>query len=132
MKRVRRQDTGPELTVRRVLHGLGYRFRLHRRDLPGTPDIVFPRRQKAIFVHGCFWHRHHQCSAASTPKTRTDYWFAKFEDNVARDLRKTSELESAGWNVYVVWGCETKDTTSLAKQLEAFLEDPAPTTVSAS
>lgn len=121
MARVGPKDTTPELVVRRLLHRLGYRFRLHWRELPGTPDIVFPKRRKVIFVHGCFWHRHPGCREASTPKTRVDFWTRKFDANVARDARKTSALEAKGWEVNVVWSCETRHTEILAGQLSSFL-----------
>lgn len=121
MARVGPKDTTPEFVVRRLLHRLGYRFLLHRRDLPGTPDIVFPRRKKVIFVHGCFWHRHPGCRAASTPKTRVDFWARKFYENVARDARKTEALEAEGWGVAVVWSCETRNVEILALNLSAFL-----------
>jgi DNA mismatch endonuclease, patch repair protein len=113
MRRVRQRDTDPELVVRRVAHALGYRFRLHRRDLPGTPDIVFPKYRVALFVHGCFWHRHNGCVRATTPKTRRDYWLPKFEANVERDRRKAMALTEAGWRVAVLWECETLDKRAL-------------------
>lgn len=96
MRSVRQKDTGPELIVRKTLHNLGLRFRLHRKELPGTPDIILPKYSTAIFVHGCFWHRHPGCKLASTPKTRQDYWIPKFEANIERDARKLSELQAAG------------------------------------
>jgi len=108
MGRVRQAHTKPEVTVRRALHAKGYRFRLHRRDLPGSPDIVLPRHRMVIFVHGCFWHRHPGCRGASTPKTNSEYWVKKFIANVARDERTAEELVEAGWRVVVVWECETK------------------------
>ena len=121
MARVGPKDTTPELAIRRLLHRLGYRFQLHRHDLPGTPDIVFQGRRKVIFVHGCFWHRHPGCKAASTPKTRVDFWAQKFHENVARDARKTKTLEAEGWGVAIVWSCETKNIEPLASKLSAFL-----------
>jgi DNA mismatch endonuclease (patch repair protein) len=96
MRAVRRADTGPERSVRKILHRLGFRFRLHRKYLPGTPDIVLPRHRTAIMVHGCFWHRHPGCSKATTPKTRIDFWEDKFRANVARDQRNTHSLEAVG------------------------------------
>lgn len=123
MSRIGPKDSKPEMIVRRLLHRLGYRYKLHRRDLPGTPDIVFPRRRIAIFVHGCFWHRHPGCEAASSPKTRKDFWSRKFEANVARDVRKVGELEADGWTVAIIWSCETKGTAGLASRLIDFLEE---------
>jgi DNA mismatch endonuclease (patch repair protein) len=109
MRAVGRTNTKPELIVRRVLHAMGLRFRLHRKDLPGTPDIVLPRHRTVIFVHGCFWHRHEGCSKASTPKTRPEFWNTKFEQNVRRDQRNVQALVSRGWDVVTVWECEVKD-----------------------
>lgn len=117
MRAVRREDTAPEVVVRRILHALGLRFRLHRKDLPGTPDIVLVKRRTVIFVHGCFWHRHPGCSKATFPKTRQDFWRVKFEANVARDVAKSSALEAAGWTVLTVWECETRDQERLRARL---------------
>ena len=122
MRRVRSKDTTPELVVRRAAHSLGYRFRLHRRDLPGTPDLTFPRLRKTIFVHGCFWHRHPGCSRTTTPATRADYWREKFEQNVARDRRNVAMLRALGWDVLVVWECETFDRVALLGTLSRFLD----------
>lgn len=108
MSRIRSKDTKPELVVRRALHALGYRFRLHAKELPGKPDIVFRARRKAIFVHGCFWHRHPGCRIASEPKSRQDYWEAKFARNVERDRYNLSALKTDGWRVLVVWECQTR------------------------
>ncbi len=121
MGRIGPQDTKPEMIVRRLLHSLGYRYRLHRRDLPGTPDIVFPSRRQVIFVHGCFWHRHPGCKAASTPKTRTTFWTDKFETNVARDRRTINELAAVGWRSEVIWSCQIKNIPQLTAKLETFL-----------
>lgn len=121
MARIRGKDSKPEMTVRRVAHALGFRFRLHRRDLPGTPDLVFPRLQKVIFVHGCFWHRHPGCPRTTTPKTRAAYWADKFERNIERDLRKETALKALGWDVLIVWECETFDRDALARRLHGFL-----------
>ncbi|MBX6370464.1 MAG: DNA mismatch endonuclease Vsr [Rhodospirillales bacterium] len=121
MRRVRQRDTDPELVVRRVAHALGYRFRLHRRDLPGTPDLVFPKYRVALFVHGCFWHRHEGCPRATTPKSRRDYWLPKFAANVERDRRKAAALEAAGWRAVVVWECETADSSALKRRLPGLL-----------
>jgi len=109
MARVAQKGSQPEMVVRRALHGLGYRFRLHRRDLPGSPDLVLVRQRLAIFVHGCFWHRHPGCKHTTSPKTRAAFWEAKFAANIARDQRVTTTLQSLGWRVNVVWECETRD-----------------------
>lgn len=121
MRAVGQKHTAPEMTVRRMLHALGYRFRIHRRDLPGSPDIVLPKYKTAIFVHGCFWHRHPGCKKATTPKTRVPFWTEKFERNVLRDRQKETALREMGWQVLVVWECETKDTTALAMILSSAL-----------
>ncbi|MEQ7153838.1 very short patch repair endonuclease [Brevundimonas aurifodinae] len=123
MSRVRGKNTGPELAVRRLIHGLGYRFRLHRRDLPGTPDLVFPGRRRVIFVHGCFWHRHPDpgCRLARMPKSRQDYWGPKLEGNRVRDLRKEAALAEAGWDVMTIWECELRDMGSLENRIRTFL-----------
>jgi DNA mismatch endonuclease (patch repair protein) len=121
MARVRDKNSKPELAVRRLAHRLGYRFRLHVRNLPGTPDLVFPRFRKVIFVHGCFWHRHRGCGRTTTPKTRHAYWAEKFETNIQRDKTKKRQLEALGWKVLVVWECETFDLDALSRRLIAFL-----------
>ena len=108
MAAIRGKDTEPEMIVRRFLHGRGYRYRIHRKDLPGKPDVVLPRLKVCIFVHGCFWHRHPGCAFATTPSTRFDFWNEKFKKNVARDLANIDELEAAGWNVLIVWECQLK------------------------
>ena len=108
MSRVRGKDTKPELLVRQFLHANGYRFRLHRKDLPGRPDITLPRLRTVIFVHGCFWHRHGGCPYFVVPKTRTDFWMEKIGRNVANDERQQAELRAAGWRVLVVWECELR------------------------
>ncbi len=122
MARVKWKNSSPEMSVRSVAHRLGYRFRLHRRDLPGSPDLVFARSRKAIFVHGCFWHRHAGCVRTTTPKTRAAYWAQKFADNIKRDRRVGRQLRAAGWDVLVVWECQTFDRDSLATRLVAFFE----------
>ena len=122
MRRVRGKDTAPEHSVRRAAHALGYRFRLHRRDLPGTPDLTFPRLRKILFVHGCFWHRHEGCRRTTWPKTRAVYWRRKFEENVERDRRNVAELRALGWEVLVVWECETFDWEKLLALLSEFLD----------
>ena len=123
MSRIRGRDTKPELLVRRIAHGLGFRFRLHRRDLPGCPDIVFPKYRAVIQVHGCFWHRHPNCRFASSPKTRVEYWTKKFEGNVQRDRRNERALTDLGWRTMVIWECETKDTNAVAARIESFLRE---------
>jgi DNA mismatch endonuclease, patch repair protein len=119
MARVRGRDTKPEVTVRRALNAMGKRFRLFRRDLPGRPDIVLPRYRLALFVHGCFWHRHEGCRLSSTPKTRGEFWAEKFATNIARDARSVAELRALGWRVGVIWECETRrpDLTTLLARL---------------
>jgi len=119
MRAVRRKDTTPELRVRRLAHRLGLRFRLHRHDLPGTPDLVFPRRRIALFVHGCFWHRHPGCRYATTPATRREFWEAKFNANQARDRRQAEQLRSLGWQVVIIWECETRSLPTLEARLRA-------------
>ena len=120
MGRVRQKNTKPEIVVRSLAHQLGYRFRPHRRDLPGRPDLVFPKLKKVIFVHGCFWHRH-GCSKATTPKSNLAYWQPKFAENVERDKRAIAELLSLGWEPMVVWECETRDIDALSQSLSTFL-----------
>ncbi|PQA72348.1 very short patch repair endonuclease [Brucella oryzae] len=123
MGRIRSKDTNPEMIVRKALHGLGYRFRLQAKELPGRPDIVFRPRKKVIFVHGCFWHRHADCSRSTTPKTRTDFWEAKFLANQARDRRAQKEIEAMGWKYLVVWECETKSLEVLLRKLTGFIDE---------
>ena len=122
MSRIQSRDTKPEKTVRSILHGLGYRFRLHRKDLPGKPDIVLRRYNSVIFVHGCFWHRHKDCKNASIPKTKKTFWKEKFKANIERDIKVKNELKSNGWRVLVVWECELTDIESVEKELEKFLK----------
>ena len=124
MSRIHGKDTKPELVVRRLVHGLGYRFRLHRRELPGSPDLVFLSRRKVIFVHGCFWHRHPGCKKASTPSTRRSFWETKFDQNVERDIRKEVQLMELGWEVLLIWECETRDVVQLTATLRKFLGAP--------
>jgi len=121
MRRIRKRDTSPELTVRRIAHSLGYRFRLHRRDLPGTPDLVFPRLRKAILVHGCFWHQHEGCRLARQPKSRLEYWLPKLKRNQERDQIAAEELAALGWRSLVVWECETARTDALRGKVAHFL-----------
>ena len=125
MKRVKQRDTAPELIVRKVLFSSGYRYRIHRRDLPGSPDIVFPGRRKAIFVNGCFWHGHENCSRASLPKTRLEYWKDRILKNRERDARSIAALEKLGWVVDTIWECQTRDMTSLEERLTRFLDSGA-------
>ena len=106
MSRIRGKDTTPELVVRSALHRMGFRFRLHKKDLPGRPDIVLSRYRTAVFVHGCFWHRHPGCTKAYTPKSRIHFWQSKFDQNVKRDVAVKDQLERLGWNVVVVWECQ--------------------------
>lgn len=120
MKAVRTKDTGAEMIVRRLLHARGYRYRLHRRDLPGSPDIVFPRLRKVLFVHGCFWHGH-ECNKGRLPKSKLDYWRPKIEANKERDLRSIAALSELGWEVAVVWQCELRDESALMAKLNNFL-----------
>ena len=122
MRAVKRANTAPEIIVRQVLHALGLRFRLHRRDLPGSPDVVLPRFRTVIFVHGCFWHRHPDCRYTTTPKTRQEYWLPKFAANIERDLRKEAQLQALGWRVLLVWECETKQREELTLRLRRELK----------
>lgn len=121
MSAVKSKNTTPELVVRRLLHKAGYRFRLHRKDLPGQPDIVLPKYRTVIFVHGCFWHQHTECRAAARPVTRTDYWDAKLDRNKIRDAVNLSALQALGWTVIIVWECETKSESSLLQRLSLSL-----------
>lgn len=115
------KNTQPEIVVRKLVHALGFRFRLHRKNLPGCPDLVFPSKRKVIFVHGCFWHRHKGCKRATTPKTRTDFWLKKFESNTSRDQRNLDVLSEAGWGTLVIWECSLKDIDRTADILRRFL-----------
>ena len=126
MALVRGKDTKPELVVRRLAHALGYRFRLHRKDLPGKPDLVFPSRRAVVFVHGCFWHRHPDpdCKLARLPKTRTEFWVPKLEGNRQRDERNVAALEAAGWRVLTVWECQLRDVDALGERMRDFLGPP--------
>ncbi len=121
MRKIKSKDTTPEMTVRRLLHSMGHRYRLHRKELPGKPDIVFISKKKAIFVHGCFWHRHRGCKWTTTPKTRVFFWKNKFESNIERDRKAVEDLEASGWDVLIVWQCQTGDVESLKETLQGFL-----------
>jgi len=123
MAGIRSRDTAPELKVRRIAHRMGLRFRLHRKDLPGRPDLVFPKHRLAVFVHGCFWHRHQGCPRASTPKTRTAFWNAKLAANVTRDVRHEASLKALGWRVLVIWECEAGHRTTVERKLAALCRD---------
>ena len=122
MARIRSKHTKPEMFVRSLLHRLGYRFRLHSNKLPGTPDIVLPKYQTVIFVHGCFWHRHEGCRYAYVPKTRQEFWKNKFEQNLRRHTHVTKELLQLKWNILVVWECQLKDTDALVGTLYTTLQ----------
>lgn len=123
MSKVRSKDTKPEKLVRSLLHKSGFRFRLHRKDLPGSPDIVLPGRQKVIFVHGCFWHGHDGCSRSSRPSSNVDYWDKKLDRNIERDRENKKELRKLGWKPLVIWECETKRYKHLLRKITRFLED---------
>ena len=124
MRRIRSKNTKPELFIRSVVHKLGYRFRLHRKDLPGSPDLVFPARKKVIFIHGCFWHQHpkHDCLDSKVPKSNTVYWKPKLERNTQRDAECQLELTKLGWQPMTIWECELKRTDALEKKIIKFLD----------
>jgi DNA mismatch endonuclease, patch repair protein len=124
MARIRSKDTKPELLVRRLIHSLGYRYRLHPKDLPGRPDLVFRSRKSVIFVHGCFWHRHSDpsCRLARLPKSRLDFWLPKLTANQLRDKVNLQQLQSQGWRVLTIWECELSDDDKLRETIEGFLE----------
>jgi DNA mismatch endonuclease (patch repair protein) len=129
MSGIRGKDTKPEILIRRALFSVGYRFRLHRRDLPGVPDVVLPDRKVAIFVHGCFWHAHDGCKNARLPSTRPDFWRVKLEANVARDRRNIEDLLTCGWRVLTVWECGTRapfTLTSLSVSISQWIEGNEP------
>lgn len=123
MSRVKGRDTKPEILVRSFVFRMGFRFRLHLRDLPGTPDIVLPRHSKVIFVHGCFWHGHRGCPRSKRPATNENFWNTKLEGNIKRDKRYRRELRRLGWKTLVVWECEIKSPQKLLRKLERFLHD---------
>lgn len=120
MRRIRSHNTSPEKALRRLVHRLGYRFRLHRRDLPGKPDLVFASRRRIIFVHGCFWHQHARCREGRMPRSRLDYWKPKLTRNQKRDKQNQQQLKICGWRVLTVWECQLKDSESLIKRLRRF------------
>lgn len=124
MAGVRSQDTRPEMTVRKLVHGMGFRYRLHSRSLPGCPDLVFAGRRKVIFVHGCFWHRHtaKSCKLARLPKSRLEFWVPKLEGNRNRDRKIKLELHNGGWGILVIWECQLKNLASLSRRVRSFLE----------
>ncbi|MCY3989512.1 MAG: DNA mismatch endonuclease Vsr [Gammaproteobacteria bacterium] len=122
MRAVKSRDTKPEMLVRRTVHGMGYRYRLHRKDLPGKPDLVFPKRRKAIFVHGCFWHGHDCPRGARMPKSNRSYWQKKIGRNKDRDAKSLSEMARQGWSVLTVWECQMRDERALHSRLRRFLE----------
>lgn len=121
MRQIRKTDTGPERVVRSSVHRLGFRFRLYRRDIPGTPDLVLPKLRKLIFVHGCFWHQHDCALGAKQPRARPEYWLPKLARNVDRDRQLLEQLRKMGWDVLIVWECETRDAARLTRQLKRFL-----------
>jgi DNA mismatch endonuclease (patch repair protein) len=122
MALIRSKNTKPELLVRRLVHGLGYRYRLHRRALPGTPDLVFPGRSKVIFVHGCFWHRHPGCALVRLPKSRPEFWVPKLEGSAERDARDVRALRRLGWSVMTIWECQLRDMARLENRIRRFLD----------
>lgn len=122
MSRVQSKNTLAELRVRTVAHRLGLRFRLHRKDLAGSPDLVFPKFRIAIFVHGCFWHRHPECPKASIPKSNSEFWMQKFDANRRRDVLAIEKLQQSGWRVEVIWECETRDAERLADRIKEIFE----------
>lgn len=124
MRRIASKDTGPELTVRRLVHSLGYRYRLHRHDLPGRPDMVFTSRRKVVFVHGCFWHQHEECGGARTPKSNKNYWTKKLRGNARRDVNNRLKLSAMGWDSLVIWECSVGQTAALRRQIKRFLGNP--------
>ena len=117
MSAIKSKNTKPEIKVRKVLHSMGYRFRLHSKDLPGSPDIVLPKYKTVIFVHGCFWHRHENCKYASTPKIRQEFWHKKFKTNIERDLEIQDKIKNLDWRSVVIWECETKNIENLRDKI---------------
>jgi DNA mismatch endonuclease, patch repair protein len=126
MRQIRSKDTAPELAIRRIAHGMGYRYRLHRKDLPGKPDLTFPGRKKVVFLHGCFWHQHQGCREGRLPRTHAEYWGPKLAHNCERDALAVSKLKALGWDVLTLWECEVeKDPTSVSRRLRQFLGESA-------
>jgi len=126
MAGIRGKNTKPEMVVRKIVHAMGFRYRLHRKDVPGSPDLLFPRLRRAIFVHGCFWHQHAGCKFAYMPKSNTQFWLAKLEGNSRRDARALTTLATLGWEVLIVWECEISDQAALTQKLNSFLDaDPS-------
>ena len=121
MAGIKGKNTRPELVVRKLVHGMGFRYRLHRKDLPGSPDLVFPRLKKVIFVHGCFWHRHAGCRFAYTPKSNAQFWLDKLEGNIRRDGQAVMALDTLDWQVLIVWECEVSDLPALTRKVSSFL-----------
>ncbi|MEK6283725.1 MAG: DNA mismatch endonuclease Vsr [Acidobacteriota bacterium] len=122
MRLIRRADTKPEMIVRRLVHALGFRYRLHSRSLPGHPDLVFTSRKKVIFVHGCFWHQHINCRQYRMPRSRLEFWLPKLEGNRRRDVASQRKLSDLGWNALIIWECQLKKRTVLTKRIKKFLE----------
>ena len=121
MSAIKSKNTKPEIAVRKLLHSMGYRFRLHRKDLPGSPDIVLPKYKTVIFVHGCFWHRHENCKYASTPKTRKEFWENKFKVNLKRDAEVQEKIKNIGWQSVVIWECDTRNISFMKNKIEKLL-----------
>ena len=122
MSRIKNKNTTPEIAVRKTLHSMGYRYRLHSASVYGKPDIVIKTKRKAVFVHGCFWHRHNNCNLATKPKTNTSYWEKKFQTNIARDKKVQERLDKENWKFLIIWECEIKDKTELKKKLSKFMK----------
>lgn len=121
MRNIRGKNTKPEIIVRSISHALGFRFRLNQKNLPGTPDLVFRKYNLCLFIHGCFWHRHHGCKFSYTPKSRQDFWLNKFSRNIVRDQKKEEELRRLGWRVEIIWECETKNIATLRERLQKLI-----------
>lgn len=121
MSRIRGKDSAPEMKLRRLVHGMGFRYRLHVKELPGKPDLVFPSKHAVIFMHGCFWHRHEGCKLARLPKSKLDFWKTKLEANKERDLLHQRQLQNLGWRVLVVWECEMSDMDHVSAIVRGFL-----------